>query len=58
MYESSACGISLREQSHFIILKCIYRELLQLSNPFLGKEAELFKKLPNGRVKCTACARY
>ena len=24
----------------------------------MGKEAELFKKLPNGRIKCTACARY
>ena len=24
----------------------------------LGKEAELYEKLPNGRVQCTACARY
>jgi len=23
----------------------------------LGKEAELYKELANGRVKCTACAR-
>ena len=23
----------------------------------LGKEAELYTRLPNGRVKCTACAR-
>jgi pyruvate formate lyase activating enzyme len=22
-----------------------------------GKEAELYVKLPNGRIKCTACAR-
>jgi pyruvate formate lyase activating enzyme len=22
-----------------------------------GKEAELYDKLPNGRTKCTACAR-
>ena len=36
----------------------IYRVSLQLNNQFLGKEAELFKKLPNGRVKCTACAKY
>lgn len=36
----------------------IYWVFLQLNNQFLGKEAELFKKLPNGRVKCTACARY
>ncbi len=36
----------------------IYRVLSQLNNQFLGKEAELFKKLPNGRIKCTACARY
>ncbi len=36
----------------------IYRVLLQLNKQFLGKEAELFKKLPNGRIKCTACARY
>jgi pyruvate formate lyase activating enzyme len=32
--------------------------LLQSNNQFSGKEAELFKKLPNGRIKCTACARY
>ena len=32
--------------------------LLQLNNHCLGKEAELFLKLPNGRIKCTACARY
>lgn len=24
----------------------------------LGKEAELYRRLPNGRVQCTACARY
>jgi pyruvate formate lyase activating enzyme len=24
----------------------------------LGKEAELYMPLPNGRIKCTACARY
>jgi pyruvate formate lyase activating enzyme len=24
----------------------------------MGKEAVLYKKLPNGRVRCTACARY
>ena len=24
----------------------------------VGKQAELFENLPNGRVKCTACARY
>ena len=24
----------------------------------LGREAELYEKLPNGRVRCTACARY
>ena len=24
----------------------------------LGKEAELYEKLPNDKVKCTACARY
>ncbi|HYX56126.1 MAG TPA: AmmeMemoRadiSam system radical SAM enzyme [Nitrososphaeraceae archaeon] len=26
-------------------------------NEMLGKEAELYYKLPNGRIKCTACAR-
>lgn len=31
---------------------------MQLNNHSLGKEAELFIKLPNGRIKCTACARY
>ena len=25
---------------------------------FLGKEAELFTKLPNDRIRCNACARY
>ena len=25
---------------------------------FLGKEAELFTKLPNNRIRCNACARY
>jgi pyruvate formate lyase activating enzyme len=29
----------------------------QLVKP-MGKEAELFRNLPNGRVQCTACARY
>ena len=24
----------------------------------MGKEAELYKALPNGRIKCTACARF
>ncbi|MGI0023667.1 MAG: hypothetical protein ACREA4_00805, partial [Nitrososphaera sp.] len=28
------------------------------SSDVLGKEAELFVPLPNGRIKCTACARY
>ena len=41
----------------FIMLK-VHVALLQLNNQFSGKEAELFKKLPNGRIKCTACARY
>jgi pyruvate formate lyase activating enzyme len=27
------------------------------ANEQLGKEAELYSHLPNGRVKCTACAR-
>ena len=27
------------------------------SSVVLGKEAELYHKLPNGRMKCTACAR-
>ena len=27
-------------------------------NELLGKEAELYYKLPNGRIKCTACARF
>lgn len=36
----------------------VYVVLLQLNNHCLGKEAELFLKLPNGRIKCTACARY
>ena len=31
---------------------------MQLNNHCLGKEAELFMQLPNGRIKCTACARY
>jgi pyruvate formate lyase activating enzyme len=26
-------------------------------NDILGKEAELYRSLPNGRIKCTACAR-
>lgn len=30
---------------------------LELENHSSGKEAELFQTLPNGRVKCTACAR-
>lgn len=41
----------------FIMLK-VHVVLLQLNNHCLGKEAELFLKLPNGRIKCTACARY
>ena len=28
-----------------------------LQNDLSGKEAELYTKLPNGRIKCTACAR-
>jgi pyruvate formate lyase activating enzyme len=31
---------------------------MQSSEEILGKQAELFVNLPNGRVKCTACARY
>lgn len=31
---------------------------MQSSDELLGKQAELFVNLPNGRVKCTACARY
>ena len=31
--------------------------ILMQSNEQLGKEAELYSHLPNGRVKCTACAR-
>ena len=31
---------------------------MQSSDNLLGKQAELFENLPNGRVKCTACARY
>ena len=41
----------------FIMLK-VHVVLLQLNNHSFGKEAELFIKLPNGRIKCTACARY
>ena len=41
----------------FIMLN-VHVVLLQLNNHCLGKEAELFLKLPNGRIKCTACARY
>ena len=31
--------------------------ILMQANEQLGKEAELYSHLPNGRVKCTACAR-
>ncbi len=31
---------------------------MQSNNYRFGKEAELFVKLPNGRTKCTACARF
>ncbi|MGB7634029.1 MAG: AmmeMemoRadiSam system radical SAM enzyme [Nitrososphaeraceae archaeon] len=31
---------------------------MQSSDKVFGKQAELFENLPNGRVKCTACARY
>jgi pyruvate formate lyase activating enzyme len=30
---------------------------MQQRNEVLGKEAELYDNLPNGRIKCTACAR-
>ena len=30
---------------------------MQHRNEVLGKEAELYYELPNGRIKCTACAR-
>ena len=30
---------------------------MQQRNEVLGKEAELYDKLPNRRIKCTACAR-
>ena len=30
---------------------------MQDLNKVLGKEAELYVELPNGRIKCTACAR-
>ena len=30
---------------------------MQDLNEVLGKEAELYVELPNGRIKCTACAR-
>ena len=30
---------------------------MQKRNEVLGKEAELYDNLPNGRIKCTACAR-
>ena len=31
---------------------------LEVSTTITGKEALLYTKLPNGRVRCTACARY
>jgi pyruvate formate lyase activating enzyme len=30
---------------------------MQKRNEVLGKQAELYDNLPNGRIKCTACAR-
>jgi pyruvate formate lyase activating enzyme len=30
---------------------------MQDLNEVLGKEAELYVELPNGKIKCTACAR-
>jgi pyruvate formate lyase activating enzyme len=30
---------------------------MQDLNKVLGKEAELYVELPNGRIKCTVCAR-
>ena len=29
-----------------------------LSNEILGKEATLYTRLPTGRLRCTACARF
>jgi hypothetical protein len=34
-----------------------YKIQLSQSKQLFGKEAELYQSLPNGRIKCTACAR-
>ena len=41
----------------FISLYCNIRYSLSQSKQVFGKEAELYQSLPNGRIKCTACAR-
>jgi pyruvate formate lyase activating enzyme len=50
-------------QCHAVASNIFYRSYgqnlnrMQQRNEVLGKEAELYDNLPNGRIKCTACAR-